>query len=125
MGRPSVLVVVLGGATVWFHNADLHQVEAERAVLGRWALALLGQPGAVPQEPAAGRCSASSSSCRQPVWQRLNFAWIAFFALMGVLNLYVAYTFSTSTWATFKVFGVTGLMLVFMLAQGFYICAST
>ena len=40
---------------------------------------------------------------------------------MGVLNLYVAYNFSTSVWATFKVFGLTGLMLVFMVAQGFYI----
>ena len=55
------------------------------------------------------------------VWQRLNLAWIAFFALMGVVNLYVAYTYSTSVWATFKVFGLTGLMLLFMLAQGFYI----
>ena len=35
--------------------------------------------------------------------------------------LYVAYTFSTSTWFTFKAFGVTGLMLLFMLAQGLYI----
>ena len=39
------------------------------------------------------------------VWQRLNFAWIVFFALMGVVNLYVAYSFSTSTWVNFKVFG--------------------
>jgi len=40
---------------------------------------------------------------------------------MGVANLYVAYNFSTSVWATFKVFGLTGLMLAFMVAQGFYI----
>jgi len=40
---------------------------------------------------------------------------------MGVANLYVAYNYSTSVWATFKVFGLTGLMLVFMIAQGFYI----
>ena len=55
------------------------------------------------------------------VWQRLNFAWIAFFAFMGLLNLYVAYTFPISTWFTFKAFGATALMLVFMLAQGFYL----
>ena len=55
------------------------------------------------------------------VWRRLNLAWVAFFALMGVLNLYVAYTFSTATWASFKAFGATGLMLVFMVAQGFYL----
>jgi intracellular septation protein len=55
------------------------------------------------------------------VWQRLNLAWIAFFLVMGVANLYVAYTYSTSVWATFKVFGLTGLMFVFMICQGFYI----
>ena len=48
-------------------------------------------------------------------------AWIVFFALLGLLNLYVAYSFSTSDWATFKVFGATGLLLAFTVAQGFYI----
>jgi len=55
------------------------------------------------------------------VWQRLNFAWVAFFGLMGLLNLYVAYNFSTSAWVKFKTFGGMGLMLVFMLAQGIYL----
>jgi intracellular septation protein len=45
---------------------------------------------------------------------------VSFFAAMGVLNLYVAYHFSTSAWANFKVFGATGLMLIFTLAQGLY-----
>ena len=55
------------------------------------------------------------------VWQRLNFAWVAFFGLMGLLNLYVAYTFETPTWVNFKLFGITGLMLVFMVGQGLYL----
>ena len=45
----------------------------------------------------------------------------AAFILMGFANIYVAYAYSISTWATFKVFGLTGIMLVFMIAQGFYI----
>jgi intracellular septation protein len=44
-----------------------------------------------------------------------------FFALMGMLNLYVAYTYSTDTWVNFKLFGGIGLMLVFTLGQGVYI----
>jgi intracellular septation protein len=55
------------------------------------------------------------------VWQRLNFAWIAFFAFMGLLNLYVAYSFSTDTWVNFKLFGGIGLMLLFTVVQGVYI----
>ncbi|MCB1799057.1 MAG: septation protein A [Gammaproteobacteria bacterium] len=54
-------------------------------------------------------------------WLRLNTAWVAFFAAMGVLNLYIAYNFSEAVWVNFKLFGFLGLTLVFMLAQGFYL----
>ena len=113
------LVVVLGGATVWFHNETF--IKWKPSVL-YWAMgasfwisqtffrknllqALIGEQLELP----AG------------VWQRLNFAWIAFFALMGLLNLYVAYSLSTSTWVNFKLFGGIGLMLLFTLGQGIYL----
>jgi intracellular septation protein len=51
------------------------------------------------------------------VWTWLNHSWVGFFAVMGVLNLYVAYNFSTDTWVDFKLFGGTGLMLLFVLGQ--------
>ena len=53
----------------------------------------------------------------EPVWARLNWSWVGFFTVMGVLNLYVAYSYSTDTWVDFKLFGGTGLMLVFVLVQ--------
>ena len=69
-----------------------------------------------------------------PVWARLNWSWIGFFAFMGALNLYVAFSFSESfcsnvldvveknncqnnVWVNFKLFGGMGLMLLFVLAQ--------
>ena len=55
------------------------------------------------------------------VWHRLNLMWVGFFAFMGVLNLVVAYGFSTDIWVDFKLFGGLGLMLLFTLAQGFYL----
>jgi intracellular septation protein len=55
------------------------------------------------------------------IWHRLNFAWVAFFAMMGLLNLWVAYSFSTDTWVNFKLFGGMGLMLAFALVQGIYV----
>lgn len=51
------------------------------------------------------------------VWHHLNLAWSGFFALLGILNLYVAFNFSTDAWVNFKLFGATGIMLVFILAQ--------
>jgi intracellular septation protein len=114
-----VLVTVLGGATIWFHSEAfikwkptvLYWVMGSAFLLGPVVAgknilkALLGQQMVLPE----------------PVWQRLNLAWVAFFALMGVLNLYVAFNYETSTWVNFKLFGGMGLMLVFTVAQGLYI----
>ena len=114
-----VLVVVLGGATVWFHNATF--IKWKPSVL-YWAMGLsfwISQ--AVFKKNLLQTLIGDQLELPAPVWRRLNAAWISFFGLMGLLNLYVAYTYSTSTWASFKAFGATGLMLVFMVAQGFYL----
>ena len=113
------LVVVLGGATIYFHNETF--IKWKPSVL-YWAMGLsfwlspllFGKNllralmGAQMQLPAR-------------VWHRLNFAWVAFFAGMGLLNLWVAYSFSTDVWVDFKLFGGIGLMLLFTLAQGLYL----
>ena len=57
----------------------------------------------------------------EPVWTRLNWSWVGFFAFMGILNLYVAYNFSTDLWVNFKLFGGMGLMLLFVVAQAFFL----
>ncbi len=51
------------------------------------------------------------------VWRKLVVSWAAFFTVMGVLNLYVAFNFPTDTWVNFKLFGGMGLMLVFAVLQ--------
>jgi len=56
-----------------------------------------------------------------PVWRTLGWAWVLFFAGMGVLNLWVAFNFPTDTWVSFKMWGSLGLTLVFTLAQGVYL----
>jgi intracellular septation protein len=114
-----VLVVVLGGATIWFHNATF--IKWKPSVL-YWAMGLsFWVSQVVFRKNLLQTLIGAQLELPAKVWQRLNFAWIAFFGLMGLLNLYVAYSFSTSTWASFKAFGATGLMLVFMLAQGVYL----
>lgn len=57
----------------------------------------------------------------EPVWSRLNLSWVGFFLVMGFLNLYVAYTFSTDQWVNFKLFGGMGLMLAFVVAQALFL----
>ena len=40
---------------------------------------------------------------------------------MGVLNLYVAYNFSTNFWVNFKLFGTLGLTILFVILQAIYL----
>ena len=54
-------------------------------------------------------------------WTRLNYVWVLFFAVTGVLNIYVAYNYSEKTWGTFKVFGLMAFTFVFMVAQTLWI----
>jgi intracellular septation protein len=54
-----------------------------------------------------------------PVWKKVNLSWIGFFLVMGALNLYVAFNYSTDVWVDFKLFGGIGLLLVFAFAQAF------
>jgi len=113
------LVVVLGGATVWFHNATFIKWKPSAAF---WAMGLaLWVSQAVFKKNLLQSMIGGELQLPPSVWHRLNFAWVAFFGLMGLINVYVAYSFSTSTWATFKVFGVYGLMIVFTVAQVIYL----
>ncbi len=57
----------------------------------------------------------------EPVWARLNWSWVGFFAVMGVANLAVAFNFTLDQWVTFKLFGATGLMLVFVIGQALFL----
>ena len=113
------LVLVLGSATVWFHNPDIIKWKPSIAY---WILGLSFWVSRVMFErDLLQEMLGEEMKLPDFVWQRLNFAWIAFLGLMGLLNLYVAYSFSDSTWASFKVFGATGLMLVFSVGQVVYL----
>ncbi|MEN9864889.1 MAG: intracellular septation protein, partial [Pseudomonadota bacterium] len=57
----------------------------------------------------------------EPLWVRVSLLWAAFFALLGALNLYVAFHFETATWVKFKLIGGTGLMFLFIFGQGLYL----
>lgn len=113
------LVVVLGGLTVWFHNETFIKWKPTGLY---WAMALaLWIAQAAFDKNLIKAMLGAELTLPDAIWLKLNRAWVLFFAAMGVLNLYVAYHFSTSAWANFKVFGVTGLILLFTLGQGLYL----
>ena len=51
------------------------------------------------------------------IWTKLNLVWVVFLIGLGFLNLYVAFNYTEDAWVNFKLFGVTGMMLVFVILQ--------
>ncbi|MEO5883434.1 MAG: septation protein A [Caldimonas sp.] len=113
-----VLVTVLGGLTVWFHNPTFIKWKPSAVT---WAMALVLLISQLFGKNLLRTLVGKQLHLPDAVWQRLGYVWVLFLTLTGVANLYVAYNFSTSTWVSFKVFGLTALNLLFIVAQGFYI----
>jgi intracellular septation protein len=113
------LLVLFGGLTVALHDPVF--IKWKPTVVN-WLFAgafLLSQ--VLMKRGFLRRMMDHAISLPDPVWTRLNTAWVAFFATMGVVNLYVAYNFSEQVWVNFKLFGFLALTLLFMLAQGIYL----
>jgi len=113
------LIVVLGGATVWFHNETF--IKWKPSVL-YWLMALgLWASASLFGKNLLRKMLGEQLKLPELIWVRLNLMWAVFFAVMGVINIYVAYTYSTDSWVNYKLFGGTGLMIVFMIGQGLYV----
>ena len=114
-----VIIVAFGGLTLLLQDETF--IKWKPTVLyGLFAVALLGTQrltGRNPMQVLMG----SQLSLPEPIWQRLTWAWAAFFAAMAALNLFVAYTFSLDTWVDFKLFGTLGLTFAFVIAQALWL----
>ncbi|MDR3054495.1 MAG: septation protein A [Zoogloeaceae bacterium] len=112
------LVVVFGGMTLIFQNAAFIKW---KFTLLYWAMAVSMSIAALCKRNAMRLILSDKVDLPEEAWLRLNLAWIGFFAFVGCLNLFVAYRYSTDIWMNFKIFGVMGLMLLFIIAQGVYL----
>lgn len=50
-------------------------------------------------------------------WRKLTYRWIGFFLVMAMLNEVIWRNFSEGTWASFKVFGILPITIVFAMLQ--------
>jgi len=113
------LIVVLGGMTIAFRDETF--IKWKPTVL-YWvfALVLLVSAAAFGKNLIRAMLEAQIDA-PEHIWSKLNLAWVVFFVAMGAANLFVAMSFPTDIWVNFKLFGTMGLMLAFILAQGFWL----
>jgi intracellular septation protein len=113
------VIIIFGGLTLYLHDEQF--IKWKPTVIN-WLFGgafLLSQ--VVGQKTAIERLLGSNLTLPQPVWRRLNLAWITFFLILGGVNLYVMSNFDRDTWVNFKLFGMLGLTLVFIVLQSFYL----
>lgn len=113
------IIVVFGGATLFFHNPTF--IKWKPTALYWLFSSVLVFSALLLKRNLIRNMLEAQLQLPGPVWSKLNYAWAGFFALMGVINIYVAYNFTEEAWVNFKLFGGMGLMLAFVLGQGFYL----
>ena len=112
------LIVVFGGATIWLRDETF--IKWKPTIL-YWLFALVFLvSNQFMNKNLVKAMMGQQVELPMAIWHRLNALWILFFAIMGCLNLIVAYQFDTDVWVNFKLFGGMGLMLLFVIAQGLY-----
>lgn len=114
-----VIVTVFGGATIYFQNENF--IKWKPTVL-YWLFAgglLIAQFGF--NTNLMRKLMGKELTLPDAVWSKVNISWALFFAAFGVLNIYVAYNFTTETWVSFKLFGWIILMIIFIIGQGIWL----
>ncbi len=114
-----VLIVVLGSATLFLHN-DLFIKWKPTVINWLFALTFLISQF-VCQKPMIQKMLDGNVKLPAFVWRRLNLSWSIFFFFMGVANLYVVYHYDNDTWVNFKLFGILGLTVLFVMLQAVYL----
>lgn len=113
------LILVLGGATLFFHNPWF--IKWKPTGLYWLASIIFVSSTFIGKEPLIQKMMGGNIKLPQKIWRRLNLAWSSFFCIMGTLNLYIAYHYSTDIWVNFKLFGGAGMTLLFILLQAIYL----
>ena len=113
------IIVIFGGATILAHDETF--IKWKPTVLywlmgGSLAIGLLGF-----RKNLLKSVMGAQLELPEAAWRAMTWSWVVFFAVMGVLNLWVAFHFDTATWVNFKLFGGLGLMAVFVIGQALFL----
>jgi intracellular septation protein len=106
-------VIVFGGATLVFRNQAFIQW---KPTIFNWALALaFGASQFIGDKNLMERTLGRQIHLPGAAWTRLNLLWVTNFAIVGGLNLVVAYGYSEETWVSYKLYSAIGFNMLLTL----------
>lgn len=117
-----LIITVFGGLTIYFHNPTFIMW---KPTIIYWVFAiamLVAQFGF--KKNLMRQAMEEQIKLPDQVWARIGLVWMIFFAVLGVVNLLAAFVFfkgNLSAWVSFKAFGITGIMFVFIIGQTIYL----
>jgi intracellular septation protein len=110
----TVLVVGFGGLTLWLNDARFIKMKPTMVNL-LFAVVLAG--GLMMGRNLLQLLLGEAFRLTELGWRLLTYRWIGFFIALAVLNEIVWRNFSETTWASFKVFGILPITVVFAMLQ--------
>jgi len=113
-----VVTLAFGGITLALHDVTYLKWKAP-VINWIFAVVFLGSHF-IGEKVVIERMLGHAITAPEPVWKKLNIAWVFFFIFCGAINLYVAFHWE-AYWVDFKVFGSLGMTLVFVIAQTAYL----
>lgn len=114
-----ITILVFGGATIYFHSEIF--IKWKPTVLYWCYGGALALSQFVFGKNLIEAAMGTQMKMPAPIWARLGIAWIGFFISMGLINLWVAFNFSTDTWANFKLASMIAIMPAFVVIQSLFL----
>lgn len=112
------LVAVFGGMTIFLHDDNFIKWKVTIVyVIFALGLAISHLMGKSAIKGMLGK----EITLPEAVWAKVNWAWVAFFSVCAVLNIYIAYQLPLDVWVNFKVFGLLAATFTYTLLTGIFI----
>ena len=110
-----VMVVVLGGLTIWLHNETF--IKVKPTIYYALVAALLGFGLATGRPFLKLVLGSAYPGLDEEGWRKLTRNWAIFFAVMAVVNEAVWRNSTTDFWIAFKLWGAIPATLLFAIAN--------
>ena len=115
----AVLVAIFGGATLYFHDEEF--IKWKVSIIN-WLFGFgLIIATYVMKETPMERMLKEAVQLESDKWKVINNMWGIYFIILGTINILIAYFFSTNVWMNFKLFGMFGITLLFLVLQSVYL----
>jgi intracellular septation protein len=122
LGASTALVLVLGAATLILR--DIRFIQWKPSVL-LWVVALAFLVSAfVGKQPLSQKLlqpTLGDTQLERRDWLKLNYAFVVYGVVIGLVNIIVAYRATEATWVNVKVYGLPASMFLFLMGMMFWL----